>query len=302
MPDKSNKQKVLLAGAGGMLGAEFVDVFRKEGYDLRLVDQRNAASDVSALDITSVKAVDSVVSEYSPDWIVNCAAYTQVDRAEVEADLAFQVNAWGVAILAKAARNAGAKMVHISTDYVFGGDAAAKTRTTPYREDEPTAPCGVYGQSKCLGDELLCSLLPKAHLIVRTSWLHGPRGKNFVTAILDASRQKKELRVVNDQFGSPTWAPWLAQVVELLMKRGATGLFHASSRGNISWFDFAKEICAQAGTNTTLLPQSTQELARPAPRPPYSTLDISKLEQYLDAECISWKEGVKAHLAVFGSA
>ena len=159
-------------------------------------------------------------------------------------------------------------------------------------------PCGVYGHSKRFGDELVSRILPNHSLIIRTSWLHGVHGPNFIDSILRFAKQREEIRVVNDQTGSPTWSSWLAEIMLALLMKDARGVFNATSRGDITWFDFATEIVRLAGLQTRVLPQTTEELNRPAPRPVYSTLELSKLEAFLGKPCIDWKEGVAAHMAL----
>lgn len=265
--------RILITGAAGMLGSELAR---------RLPDA--VATDVAELDITGEIDLPAI------DWIVNCAAYTAVDRAETDAVRAFAINATGPTNLARAARRRGARLLHLSSDYVFSGGS------TPYREDHPPAPVGVYGRSKHEGDVAVMRELPDAHLIVRTSWLHGVGGPNFVDAILRQADAGGPLRVVADQIGSPTWARWLAGVLVRLIDLDARGVYHASSRGNISWFEFAREIVRLAGLDVEVHPQTTAELGRPAPRPAYSTLDVSKLEAILGEPCPSWQDGLREHL------
>lgn len=298
-------RNILLTGAAGMLAGHLIPQLAAAEAGLVLTDvvtsTRNGRT-ILPLNLTNPAAVKDAVSEIRPHWIINCAAYTKVDEAETAQEAAFAVNGNGPANLASAAKKAGARLLHISTDYVFGGTGADPNRTEPYREDDTPSPCGVYGQSKRFGDELVQSTLPDQSLIVRTSWLHGIHGPNFIDTILRLGKEREELSVVNDQIGSPTWADWLSSVIVELVARDARGLYHAASRGNISWFEFAKEICSQAGLPVVIKPQSTQELGRPAPRPAFSTLDVSKLEAFLGRECISWKDCVRAHLAARAAA
>lgn len=288
--------RILLTGSLGMLAGDLVPQLIARGATLELTDHRDGLAGgkrIQSLDICDAARVNEVVRATHPAWIVNCAAYTAVDKAEAEKETAFAVNAKGPENLARAAAEVGACLLHISTDYVFGGGAK---QSNPYLETDAFDPCGVYGESKCAGDKIVAEILPAAHLIVRPSWLHGTHGPNFLETILKAAREKPELRVVNDQVGSPTYAAWLAQTICELIEKNARGTFHATSRGNISWFDFAAEIIAQAGFSTRLLPQTTQELNRAAPRPYFSTLDLGKLEGYLARPCPSWKVGVREHL------
>lgn len=307
-------KKIFLTGGMGMLASDLIPLLLAEGAELTITDQltgQRAGQEVLPLDITQVKEVLDAVKEVSPAWVINCAAYTKVDQAETQSELAFLVNGRGVGNLAEAALLTKATFLHLSTDYVFGGSGGDSTRRVPYREDDIPAPCGVYGHSKRYGEELVLEMVPDRHLMVRTAWLHGKFGPNFVSTMLrlgkeigdrkapdrpEAAQARKEIKVVNDQIGSPTYSRWLARTMVELLKRDARGVYHITSRGNISWFDFAKEIFAQAGLEVTVVPQSTQELGRPAERPAFSTLDLTKVESFLEAPCISWQEGIREHL------
>jgi dTDP-4-dehydrorhamnose reductase len=294
-----NSETILLTGALGMLGQDLAAELKSTGARFISADMRDdPGKQITTLDITDSAAVEKIVAQVSPSWIINCAAYTDVDKAEANYQTAFLVNTVGTANLALAARVNNCRLLHVSTDYVYGGGIVQKDsqQRTPYREDSPLAPCGIYGLSKRFGDEFALHILPQACLIVRTSWLYGQHGPNFVHTMLRLGHEKTEIKVVNDQIGSPTWSRWLAQVLVQLVERKAQGIFHASSHGNISWFDFAREIFTQAGMTTKVDPQSTAELNRPAPRPPYSTLDVAKLEGFLGIRCPDWKESLRGHL------
>jgi dTDP-4-dehydrorhamnose reductase len=294
-----NSETILLTGALGMLGQDLTAELEAAGVRLVLSDVRDDPSKrITALDITDSGAVEKIVAQASPSWIINCAAYTNVDKAESDYQAAFAINAAGTANLALAARAANCRLLHVSTDYVYGGRGIPKDgqQRIPYREDSPLAPCGIYGLSKRFGDELALHILPQSCLIVRTSWLHGRHGPNFVHAMLRLGHEKTEIKVVNDQIGSPTWSRWLAQVLVQMVERKAHGIFHASSHGNISWCDFAREIFKQAGMTTKVDTQTSEELSRPAPRPAYSTLDVRKLEGFLGIRCPDWKDDLRGHL------
>jgi len=278
-----------------MLAGDLVPQLREAGAKLCLTDQRSGSRDglnIEALDITDRSALKERIGSFGPEWIVNCAAYTQVDKAETDYNTAFEVNAAAVEGLARCAKETNAMLLHVSTDYVFG----AGTAKIPLSETDTPKPCGIYGHSKRYGEDLLLNILPDHSLLIRTSWLHGIHGPNFVDTMLNLSKEKTSLKVVNDQFGSPTWTGWLATVIVKLIIRNAKGIYHASSRGNITWFDFAKEIFRQAHVAMEVLPQTTEELNRPAPRPPFSVLDVSKLERLLGEVCISWQDCVAKHL------
>ncbi len=296
-------KKILVTGASGMLAGDLLPELVSREAEILATDylpaERHGLS-LFRLDITDYQQVKDAVTEFRPHWIINCAAYTKVDDAESQRELAFLVNGSGAGNLARAAEVSGSALLHLSTDYVFGGRGSHGERRAPYREDDLPAPCGVYGASKRYGEELVLEALGENALMVRTAWLHGQHGPNFVATMLRVGKDKKELKVVNDQVGSPTWSGFLAQVLVQLIERNARGIYHVTSRGDISWFDFAAEIFSQAKMDVRVLPQSTEELGRPAPRPPYSTLDLSKIEQFLGRPCLSWKEGIAQHLRQLG--
>ena len=290
-------KRILVTGCDGMLAADVVPLLSAEGAQLVLSDlnpKHRPGVETHALDITDTDLIKEVVGAFQPDWIFNFAAYTAVDAAESDYHRAFEVNALGPGYLATAARQMGARLLHISSDYVFGG--AERSPQRPYQETERLEPCGLYGESKRFGDELVIAALPDQHLIVRTSWLHGLNGPNFIDRIIELATECEELRVVSDQVGSPTWSTWLAAVLVKLASREASGLFHASSRGGISWFDFASYIVEVAGLATRILPQTTEELGRAADRPAYSTLSLEKLEKFLGQPCPDWKTTVAEHI------
>lgn len=252
------------------------------------------------LDIVDQGAVQSLLEEGRFDWIINCAAYTAVDKAEVEREQAVLVNVAGPRSLAIACREHHTRLLHISTDYVFGGEESPSKE--PFREDDPIHPCGVYGQTKANGEIVVREHLAEDHLILRTSWLHGVGGPNFVDTMLRLGREKEYLRIVDDQRGSPTYTGWLADVIVELVRRDARGTFHASSRGDITWLDFAQEIFLQAGIDIAVEGQTTEELGRPAPRPAFSTLNVEKLEREVARACPSWKDCVSQHLEARANA
>lgn len=293
-----SNSKVMVIGAQGMLGQEISLLLQGLEVDLTLADLKPDAlfgAPVLELDILDVDSLRANLEAELPDVVINCAAFTNVDLAQTEPFTALQVNAQGPKNIAKAVDALSKKclLVHFSTDYVFGGGKHAQA---PIKETDSPLPCGMYGMSKLLGDELVQAILPSEHLIIRTSWLHGPKGKNFLETILTLSHEREELKVVNDQFGSPSYAPWLAQVTLDLISADARGLFNASSQGEISWFDFAKEIVHLGKGSAKVSPQTTEELGRPAPRPAYSVLDCAKLESFLGRPVISWQECVKFHI------
>jgi dTDP-4-dehydrorhamnose reductase len=298
-------KRVLVIGARGMLAADVIPLLAEKGAELSLADLRPGelcGVQVLPCDLTRSAELHKFLDAARPEVVLNLAAYTAVDAAEKDYHPAFAVNGMGPAYAAAWTAANGAVLVHISTDYVFGGDSEAARHRKPFREDQQMFPCGIYGESKRMGEEMVRAIAPGASLIVRTSWLHGLAGPNFVDTIRRAARERAAakdplpLRVVNDQFGSPTWSVWLGEVLVELIERGARGTFHASSRGDISWYDFAQEIVAREAPAVQVLPQTSAELSRPAPRPAYSTLDLTKLESLLGRPCPGWKTGLEHHL------
>jgi dTDP-4-dehydrorhamnose reductase len=270
---------ILVVGSKGMLGQELMGLF---GSAARGVD-------VEDIDITDMGSVQRALVTLKPRIVINAAAYTDVDGCEGNTELALQVNGEGVAHLAMISKEIGAKLVQISTDYVFNG-----TKQTPYQEDDAPAPLSIYGESKLAG-EMNAKFNPD-HLIVRTQWLYGHSGKNFVETMLRMAGERSELAVVDDQIGSPTWTHDLALAIKALLDKECTGLYHAANSGFVSWNGFAREIFRQSGLDIKVNPMSTEQLGRPAPRPLYSTLDCSKLAQDAGFVPQPWQEALKRYL------
>lgn len=250
--------RVLITGAGGMLGQDLLRTFCHQ--DVTGVDR-------SKLDITDLRAVRHWVRSVQPEVVINAAAFTNVDACEATPDRAFAVNAVGAQNLAIAAQEMGVAIVQFSTDYVFSGISAR-----PYREYDTTGPLSVYGQSKLAGERLVAQLC-RRHYIVRTAWLYGRGGKNFVRTMLELGSTRDFVQVVNDQIGSPTYTMDLAQGIESLVSTTAYGTYHVTNGGSCSWYQFAQEIFAYAQMPTHVEAISTAELKRAAPRPAYSVLD-----------------------------
>lgn len=262
------QMKVLITGSNGQLGSELITRYLGRG-NLGRGSTSVFAGDLPDLDITSEESVSQVFANLVPDVVINCAAWTAVDSAEEHELAAYAVNAEGPAILAAQCARIGARLVQISTDYVFAGDA-----TEPYAENAHAEPVTAYGRTKRAGENYVQELLPENHLIVRTAWLYGAGGDNFVKTIIRALDQRDVLTVVTDQVGQPTYAGDLAdQIMALIDVPGASGIFHATNSGVASWFDFARAILTEIGQDPErILPTDSSSFVRPAPRPPYSVL------------------------------
>ncbi|NMC62595.1 MAG: dTDP-4-dehydrorhamnose reductase [SAR324 cluster bacterium] len=287
--------KILLFGGAGQLGLEIQK--RKALKNANII-----APLEQELDITNLQKVASLVSQVNPEVIINAAAYTAVDNAEDDTERAYCVNRDGVAVLAEAAKKAKAKFIHISTDYVFDGSAEA-----PIKEEDPVNPLGIYGKSKLEGEKRLQEIYPDNSLIVRTSSLHGQFGGNFVHTMIKLFEEREEIEVVNDQWMSPTWAGWLAEILLDLCEINTTaGVLHASCAGGLSWYEFALAIQELTGgqlrtsIKTTIKPVSADIYKRPAPRPRYSVFDCSRLGKVLGRKPIPWLNGLKNHLNDIG--
>lgn len=270
------------------MGTPTAEAFRRAGYDV-------AALAHADLDICDEAAVARRLGDERPGMVVNCAAYTKVDDCERNVDLAVQVNGEGAGTLARQAARMGAAFVHISTDYVFDGCG-----TRPYREDDATAPMealSAYGRSKLAGEQTVVAMHPSP-LIIRTAWVYGPDGPGFPNAILRAAREKPRLKVVDDQTGSPTYAPDLADAIVMLVKRSATGFVHVTNSGVCTWYEFAKEIVRLAGFSTPVDPCTTSEFPRPARRPAYSVLDNSKYVSLVGQPLRHWREAIAEFMRI----
>jgi dTDP-4-dehydrorhamnose reductase len=271
--------RLLVTGAAGMLGTEVVAAAGHDVVGLARAD----------LDITDPEAVRAAVRDARPDAVVNCAAYTDVDGAEADEAAATAINGDGAGHVAAAAAEAGAHVVYISTDYVFAGDA-----TEPYPEDAPTGPGTAYGRSKLKGEQLVAQAAPDGHAIVRTSWLFGPHGQNFVDTMLRLGAGRDELSVVDDQVGCPTYAGHLAAALLQIAERRTQGVIHAAGAGACTWFDLARATFERAHLPVTVHPCTTADFPRPAPRPAYSVLGSTRR----DAPVLPpWQDGLAAHLS-----
>ena len=276
---------ILVTGANGQLGNEM----RRLGA----VSPNNYIfTDVAELDITNADAVMYVAKHYSIDAIINCAAYTNVDKAESDAATAELINATAVKNLATAAKEVGATLFHVSTDYVFGSQG-----NTPRTEDMPTSPLGVYGHTKLLGEQAIEKSGCKA-LVFRTAWLYSEFGNNFLKTMMRLTAEREQLNVVFDQIGTPTYAGDLAlaifSIIEAGVYAGNEGTYHFSNEGACSWYDFAVEIAAACGnTNCRITPCHSNEFPSPVTRPPYSVLDKTKIKNTFDIDIPHWRESME---------
>lgn len=280
---------VLVTGCRGQLGSELKVLAAKRG------SVKFFFYDLPELDITDKEGVNRVCSEHDTAAIVNCAAYTAVDRAEEEPAAAFQVNRDGSSVLAGAAKDRNALLVHVSTDYVFDGKSFL-----PYRESDPVSPLGVYGRSKWEGEECIRRIAP-SYMILRTSWLYSSYGNNFVKTMMRLGREREQLNVVFDQVGTPTFAADLAAAIISILDRYDSGrvyaeTYHYSNEGVCSWYDFAKVIMKTKGLKCTLLPVETSEYPTKAERPHYSVLHKGKIKQHWALDIPHWQESLERML------
>jgi dTDP-4-dehydrorhamnose reductase len=274
--------KLLVTGAGGMLGRAVVDAATRLGHDVRACSR-------ARLDITDAEATRQAVGAGRPHAVINCAAYTDVDGAEDDWRGAVAVNATGAGNVAAAAAEFGALIVHVSTDYVFDG-----SKREPWLESDPVAPLGVYGETKLAGEQAVAEANP-AHAIARTAWLFGDGGKNFVDTMLGLGAGSDEVSVVTDQVGSPTWTGHLAgALVELAERPSETGIHHIAGAGACSWNELALEIFERAGIDCRVLPATSEQFPRPAARPAYSVLGSERRDPLVLPR---WQDGVARYLA-----
>ena len=278
--------KILVTGALGQLGREISKLADSSEHTYIYTDVR-ACGGVSSLDITDAEAVNSAVQGI--DVIINCAAYTDVNKAEGDAQAARMVNALAPAVLAEAAKAAGAMLIHVSTDYVFDGQT-----NVPYMEDAARNPLGVYGRTKMEGEDAILKSGCR-HLIFRTSWLYSNTGKNFFLTMAELTASKPELKVVVDQVGTPTYAYDLAYLITYIIEENLldrNGVYNYSDEGVCSWYDFATEICSLLGHTCRIVPCRSEEYPTPAERPHYSVLDKSKVKRDFGIEIPYWRHSL----------
>jgi dTDP-4-dehydrorhamnose reductase len=283
--------KVLVTGANGQLGRDVVLLLEKEGHSV-------LACDRDQMDITNQVQCNNVISSYLPEVVIHCAAYTAVDAAETDIDGAYKVNAVGTRNIAVAAERAGAKLIYISTDYVFDGNSL-----NPYQEYDDTNPQSVYGKSKRAG-ELLVQSLSSKWFVVRTSWVYGLYGNNFVKTMLKLGQEKPKLQVVHDQKGSPTYTVDLAEFILELMQTEMYGIYHASNSDTCTWYEFTQAIFEEARSvggisiQAHLEPCTTEQFPRPAPRPQNSVMDHLSIRTNGLADLRPWREGLREFISL----
>ncbi|MBQ7333709.1 MAG: dTDP-4-dehydrorhamnose reductase [Clostridia bacterium] len=287
--------KILVTGAKGQLGREICECFERGYTELGYLDVLKKKHEIYAVDIDTldIAKLDDVLSLFESerfDAVINCAAFTNVNLCETERELAFKANAIGPRNLAIAAEKIGAKLIHVSTDYVFAGNG-----TTPYVEWDICAPQSAYGSSKYLGEEYIKQFSTK-YFIVRTAWLYGYYGNNFVKTMMRIAREKGACKVVCDQRGNPTNAADLAHHLIKLLDTEEYGVYHGTGEGECSWYEFTKEIVALAGIDATVSPCTTEEYPTPAKRPAYSSLENMMFKVTVGNEFRPWREALKTFI------
>jgi dTDP-4-dehydrorhamnose reductase len=273
--------KLLVTGAGGMLGQALVPCLKARGHNVSGLPKEE-------LDVTNFQQVQSVLAATKPELILHCGAYTKVDQAESEPALAFHINGYGTENLAVACNALNIPMLYVSSDYVFDGE-----QNHPYNTWDATRPLSIYGKSKLAGEKAVMRHLQRFY-IVRTSWLYGPYGKNFVETIISMAEQKKPLRVVSDQHGTPTCTLSLSELIADLIETKRYGVYHAADEGVTNWYEFAKAIVASYKVDVQ--PIETKDMPRPATRPKYSVMDKTTLLNTIGRESIPWRESLQTYL------
>ncbi len=275
--------KVLITGAGGMLGQDVLKVFS----DLDVIGLKR-----EELDICDEDSVKNTLLDLKPNVVINCAAFTNVDLCESEKDKAFEVNGYGPGLLASFCSKISCKLIHISTDYVFDG-----TSTTPYLEDDPTNPINVYGESKLKGEEEI-KKKSENYLIIRTSWLFGQGGSNFIKTIIKLGIEQNSIQVVNDQRGCPTFTNDLAQGIRHLLENNAQGIFNVTNTGACTWFDLAKFVLEKKNIKVKIDPVDSNKFKRPAKRPHFSVLSPKKYRTTVKSTLRHWQQAVIEYLTM----
>ncbi len=292
--------KLLITGGKGQLGYQLKSIIKRMKCDIGKLDHRYIGSECiflgsDELDITKYSEVILYIYSFKPDVIINCAAYTNVDDCENDKDKAFKVNAIGPRNLSIACEKYGIKLLHVSTDYIFNGEGKV-----PFKEYDIPEPASVYGKTKFLGEQYVrenCS----HYFIVRTSWLYGEWGKNFVYTIMKAAKEKEYLEVVDDQRGNPTYAEDLAYHILKIILTEEYGVYHCTGNGECSWYDFACKIVEYSGIDCTVNPITSDRIKRVAKRPAYSSLDNLMLRSTIGDEMRSWQVALKSFISKVNS-
>ncbi|SHE37064.1 dTDP-4-dehydrorhamnose reductase [Clostridium fallax] len=294
--------KILITGANGQLGTAIMKIIENRKCDLGNIPSEIKIEDTvglssKELDISIMDNVIKTFNEIKPDVVINCAAYTNVDKCESNEDIAFKVNALGARNLAKAAEKIGAKIIHISTDYVFNGEGEIfkGMGDKPLKEYDLTGPVSVYGKTKLMGEDFIRDFSTK-YFIVRTAWLYGYYGNNFVYTIMKAGEEKGKLKVVDDQKGNPTNAEDLAYHILKLANTEEYGIYHCTGNGECTWYDFACKIIEYAKIDCKVSPCSSDEFKRPAKRPEFSSLDNMMLRCTIGDNMREWQEALKVFI------
>jgi len=299
----SKRYKILITGSSGMLGIDLCQELHASyqvlGFDL----VKNSKSIVSRFfkgDITDSRSVQGVIGKIRPDIVIHTAAWADVDGCELGSKKAYKINSTGTRNVALACKKTGATLIYISTDFVFNGK-----KKLPYKESDRVSALSVYGNSKLKGENAVAKSL-RNYFVLRTSWLYGKSGKNFVDTIIAKSKTERSLKVVRDQVGSPTYTKYLAKAIHALIENiedsakdlsERFGVYHVSNSGGVSWYDYARTILLLTGTNTKVVPITSGELARPANRPAMSILDNSKFYKFTGYKMPGWKVALKEYLS-----
>ena len=291
--------RILITGSLGQLGSELKRIITSGTSELGVLpatyhDVKLLMVDVDDLDITDKESVDAYFTEHRPSLVFNCAAYTNVDGCEIDEETAYRVNALGAKHLAQACAHLGSRLIHLSTDYVFSGDA-----TVPYTESDKPDPRTAYGRTKLAGETFVLEYCPDS-IVCRTAWLYGHEGGNFVKTMLRLAKEKGELTVVSDQVGNPTSAVDLAWQLVLLASSSERGVFHATGNGEpVSWHTFAQKIVSQAGLDVPVHSCTTDEFPRPARRPAFSALENKRLRDTIGDSMREWTVALDRFLDVY---
>ncbi len=281
--------KILVTGANGQLGHETLLMLQNRGIDAVGIGRKE-------LDFSQPEQAAEYIAAQRADWVINCAAYTQVDKAEDDAELAFRVNRDAAKAVAEGVQRYAGRLLHVSTDFIFDGK-----QSHPYKENDPARPLGVYGQSKWEGEQAVRDILPQA-IILRTAWVYGVHGNNFVKTILRLATEREELGIIDEQVGSPSWTFDISRAMVALIEQQATGIYHFTNEGVASWYDFAQAIVEEARSLEfdlkikRLKPIPTHAYPTPAARPAYSVLSKEKIRGILDYPVPHWRESLRTML------